>query len=86
MATELVKGYTRASVSPVKIYLKNAYDSIEWSFLEMMLLELGFPELFTGWVMACVQSVSYSIIINGSPTKPSVAKKGLRQGALAQSR
>ena len=33
------------------------------------------------WVMACVSSVSYSININGIPSKTFEAAKGLRQGA-----
>lgn len=30
--------------------------------------------------MACVSSVSYSVLVNGIPLKPFEAKKGLRQG------
>ncbi|XP_056698045.1 uncharacterized protein [Spinacia oleracea] len=45
-----------------------------------MLSELGFPVKFVNWVMQCLYSVSYSIMINGCPTKPIPAKKGLRQG------
>ena len=30
--------------------------------------------------MACVQSVSYLVQLNGIPSKPLYAKKGLRQG------
>lgn len=42
----LIKGYTTKNVSPrcmLKIDLKKAYDSIEWSFLEIVMSELGFP-------------------------------------------
>ncbi|XP_056688471.1 uncharacterized protein [Spinacia oleracea] len=45
-----------------------------------MLGELGFPSRFIGWIMQCLQTVSYSILINGMPTTPIPAKKGLRQG------
>lgn len=83
MATELIKGYNRKSISPrclMKVDLKKAYDSIEWSFLETVLHELGFPNLFVSWIMECVSSVSYSILINGKPCPPFPARKGLRQG------
>lgn len=30
--------------------------------------------------MQCIQSVTYSILINGSPTKPFETRRGLRQG------
>lgn len=45
-----------------------------------MLFELGFPIKFVRWVMECVQTVSYSLLINGAPTPPFKAGKGLRQG------
>lgn len=42
--------------------------------------ELGFPERFVGWVMSCLSSVSYSILVNCKPSVPYEARKGLRQG------
>ncbi|XP_056689146.1 uncharacterized protein [Spinacia oleracea] len=42
--------------------------------------ELGFPEVFLRWIMECISSVTYSILINGQPCLPFPAKKGLRQG------
>lgn len=44
--------------------------------------ELGFAEQFVNCIMECVHTVSYSIIINGEPTKPFNAAKGLRQGDI----
>ena len=51
LATELIKGYTNKNISPrcmLKIDLKKAYDSIEWSFLESVMCEIGFPTKFVG--------------------------------------
>lgn len=45
-----------------------------------MLKALAFPDMFIGWVMSFVTSVSYSIVINGYPQKSFKAKRGLRQG------
>lgn len=45
-----------------------------------MIIELGFPMLFLNWIMECVTSVTYSILINGKPTPRFNAGKGLRQG------
>ncbi|XP_019255202.1 PREDICTED: uncharacterized protein LOC109233795 [Nicotiana attenuata] len=45
-----------------------------------VMVELGFPSRFQQWVLACVKTVSYSIIINGEPSEPFPAAKGLRQG------
>ncbi|XP_056688631.1 uncharacterized protein [Spinacia oleracea] len=40
--------------------------------------ELGFPDKFVKWIMQCLNTVSYSILVNGSPSTPIQAKKGLR--------
>lgn len=64
----------------LKIDLKKAYDSLEWSFMESVMCEIGFPTKFAGWLMACVTLVSFYILINGIPCKPFGSKKGLRQG------
>lgn len=83
LATELLRGYSRSHVSPrcvIKVDIKKAYDSVEWPFLETMMIELGFPRQWVQWIMACVHSVSYSVQLNGIPSKPFQAKKGLRQG------
>lgn len=65
MATELIKGYGRARISPrcvLKVDLKKAYDSLD---LQTVLED---PRLFVKWVMACISTVSYSIMFNGCTT------------------
>ena len=82
LATELIKGYSQKFLSPrcmIKVDLRKAYDSIEWSFLQCM-LGVGFPSVFIKWVMDCVTTISYSILVNGQPTTPFQSRKGVRQG------
>lgn len=64
----------------MNIDMKKAYDFVEWSYLEQVLAYLQLPEKFIQWIMQCTTTVSYSILINGEPTKPFKANKGLRQG------
>lgn len=81
IAFELIKGYDRKYVSPrcmIKIDLQKDYDSIEWPFIEKMMVELGFPQMFVKWIMASMYSISYSISINGMPSQPFPTPKGLR--------
>ncbi|XP_019223812.1 PREDICTED: uncharacterized protein LOC109205556 [Nicotiana attenuata] len=83
LSHELIKSYGRRGISPrcmIKIDMQKAYDSIEWEFLEQVLTGLCFPEIFIGWIMECLKTISYSISINGSPTKPFDTKRGVRQG------
>lgn len=53
---------------------------MEWIYLEQVIENLGFPTQFTSWIMECVKTVNYTILINGETTAPFDAKKGLRQG------
>lgn len=49
LAIELIKGYTSSHLSPkcmLKVDLKNAYCSVEWSFFTSVMIELDFPEKF----------------------------------------
>lgn len=64
----------------IKIDLQKAYDSVEWPFLEQGMVELGFPDRFIKGTMACVKTVNYTILVNGSSSAPFNAAKGLRQG------
>ncbi|XP_060190860.1 uncharacterized protein LOC132620183 [Lycium barbarum] len=64
----------------VKIDLQRAYDSVEWIFLEKVLEALCFPPKFIQWLMECIHTVHYSILLNGEPTETFDTAKGLRQG------
>lgn len=64
----------------VKIDMRKAYDSLEWSFLEQILFELKFPAKVIKWIMQCVTTVTYSVLVNGKATKPFQAQRGVRQG------
>ena len=64
----------------IKLDFEKAYDSINWSFLRMVLEKLGFGRKWIRWIMNCVTSASLSILLNGSPLKPFKMEKGLRQG------
>ena len=71
---------SRCPATIVKLDFHKAFDSVAWSFLEWTLTQMGFPELWISWIMACVSSAAASILINGSPTIPFKLHRGLRQG------
>ena len=66
----------------LKIDMEKAYDQLEWCFLEKVLHGFGFPNIWIQWVMQCVTTTSFSILINGSPYSFFKPKRGLRQGDL----
>lgn len=83
LSQELLRGYTRKRSSPrctIKVDLQKAYDTVSWSFLREVLVGLGFPPIFVGWVMQCVSTPTFSIALNGSLTGFFAGKRGLRQG------
>ncbi|XP_074282927.1 uncharacterized protein LOC141607475 [Silene latifolia] len=80
---DLVRLYKRKSASPrclIKIDLRKAYDTIEWSFLHSMLVALNFPTGFIDKIMTCVTTTAYSLSLNGNNFGFFKGKRGLRQG------
>ncbi|XP_074265976.1 uncharacterized protein LOC141588433 [Silene latifolia] len=62
-----------------KLDLQKAYDSIEWSFIDQMLVALQFLEKFRKLVM-CVTTPSFLSNLNGATFGFFPGRRGLRQG------
>ncbi|GJX34584.1 RNA-directed DNA polymerase, eukaryota, reverse transcriptase zinc-binding domain protein [Tanacetum coccineum] len=80
---ELLKGYNKKSGPArcaLKIDIAKAYDTVDWKFLNDIMLNFGFHEKFVGWVMTCVSSAAFTICINGERYGYFKSGRGLRQG------
>ena len=64
----------------LKLDMSKAYDRVEWSCLEQILLKLSFHEDWVALLMECITTVSYSILVNREPKGLSRPSRGLRQG------
>ncbi|CAN0907022.1 LINE-1 retrotransposable element ORF2 protein [Linum grandiflorum] len=64
----------------LKMDMKKAYDLVDWDCLDTILCRLGFFETWCSWIRACVRTVSFSVLLNGSPTDVFHPPRGIRQG------
>jgi hypothetical protein len=64
----------------LKIDLKKAYDCISWDYIRLVLLQCGFGLPMTNWIMGCITSATYVVLINGEPTDFFNGGRGIRQG------
>ncbi|XP_058776202.1 uncharacterized protein LOC131650515 [Vicia villosa] len=60
--------------------MSKAYDRLEWGFITEVLSSMGFPCQMVSLISKCISSVSYSVLINGQPSKVFSPERGLRQG------
>ncbi|KAL5554914.1 hypothetical protein UlMin_037150 [Ulmus minor] len=64
----------------LKLDMAKAYDRVEWEFIQKIVHKLGFSDVWTGKIMACISSVSYSFQFNGQRFGHLIPSRGLRQG------
>ncbi|CAL1410472.1 unnamed protein product [Linum trigynum] len=64
----------------VKLDMEKAYDRVEWGFLFAVMEALGFDRQWIKWMKACVTSVSFSLILNGTEHGYFRPHRGIRQG------
>lgn len=54
----------------LKIDMCKAYDRVNWTFLKAVMLAMNFSTTWVEWVIECVTTVKYVLLVNGSPSKP----------------
>ncbi|GJX94924.1 hypothetical protein Tco_0349510 [Tanacetum coccineum] len=80
---ELMRNYHRRRGPPrcaFKVDIQKAYNTVDWNFLETILVGFGFHPKMVQWIMVCVSGASYSISINGNVHGWFKGKHGLRHG------
>lgn len=66
----------------LKLDKSKAYDKVEWSFMENILVKMCFQDYWVELMIVCITMTSYSILINGEPYGHITPSKWLRQGDL----
>ena len=64
----------------IKIDLSKAYDKDSHTFLQLLLLHVGFSYQATKWIMSCVTSLQFAVLINGCASNFFSSSRELRQG------
>nr|GFA93753.1 putative RNA-directed DNA polymerase, eukaryota, reverse transcriptase zinc-binding domain protein [Tanacetum cinerariifolium] len=53
----------------LKVDFEKAFDSLDWSFLDHVMCQMGFSSKWRTWIHGCLNSAYASVIVNGTPTK-----------------
>ncbi|KAL9688615.1 hypothetical protein QQ045_033038 [Rhodiola kirilowii] len=64
----------------LKIDITKAYDMVDWKFLQSIPELFGFPVKFVTWIMSCVTTSKFLVLINGCLEGYFSSSRGLRQG------
>lgn len=85
IAHELVHGLrTNSPVArdymAVKTDMSKAYDRVEWCFVEELMERMGFAHTWIRWIMSCISTVSYTVLLNGRSHGFIKPERGIMQG------
>lgn len=57
------------SFMALKIDMSEAYDREKWKYLNKIMQKMRFNDKWNNWIMEYISSVTYKILINGSPSE-----------------
>ena len=72
------KGKTGACA--VKLDMAKAYYRVEWVYICDIMIKLGFRECLVNLIMNCVETVRFSVRVNGHLSNAFSPSRGIRQG------
>ncbi|KAJ1703910.1 hypothetical protein LUZ63_003689 [Rhynchospora breviuscula] len=70
----------KIQIGVFKADLHKAFDTLNWDFIQKVLLAIGLPPLFIAWIMNCILQGNSRVIVNGIAGRKINLKRGVRQG------
>lgn len=64
----------------LKMDLVKACDRVNWVYLRLILHQIGLSVEVTNWILACVTTTNFSVLVNGSPSNFFQGSRGIIQG------
>jgi hypothetical protein len=64
----------------LKFDISKACDKIDWDYFRGIMAKMGFCSQWIKWIMMCVETTDYSILVNANVAGPITPSRGLRQG------
>ena len=82
IANEVIDSITKKKEERIlcKLDIEKSYDTLNWNFILSSFQKMGFGERWIGLIKWSITTVSFSVIVNGSPTGYFKSTRGLRQG------
>lgn len=83
LATELVKDYHKDIVSTraaIKLDISKGFDTVQLSFIEATLRAINYPKLIITWIMRCIDTAGFSVLVNGELEGFFSSARGVSQG------
>jgi hypothetical protein len=64
----------------IKLDLSKSFDRLSWQYLRSVLESFGFSNRWVDWILKLTSSSFFSILVNGTPSRPFRSTRGIRQG------
>jgi len=64
----------------LKLDMEKSYDRLECDYIQKCLEQYGFHSIWIKWIMKCITSISYSLLVNNESFGLIKPTKGIRQG------